>query len=1196
MKAIFKLVTNRWLVRILGLAAIVAVVLLVGPLVAIGEWRPLASPVVQWAVVGVIVLGWVLKQTLAMVRAKRSQNQMVDALMQAPSAAAGPDASAEEIATIRGRFEEALAVLKKARGGKGKGKLNLYELPWYIIIGPPGAGKTTALANSGLHFPLRERFGPDALRGIGGTRNCDWWFTDEAVLIDTAGRYTTQDSDAAVDRAAWLGFLDLLKKYRKRRPINGTFVAISIADLMTQTESERRAHAAAIKQRVMELDKHFGIRFPVYVLFTKCDLVAGFTEFFDDLGRTEREQAWGFTFRYADDLDANPIAGFGTEIDALVRRLNERLLARLGQEPDPARRALIHGFPKQMAALKESLGAFLAEVFQSSRYETGPLLRGAYFTSGTQEGTPIDRLMGALARTFQVDASAVRAQHGAAGKSYFITDVLKNLAFRESNLAGTNRRAELQRAWLQRGAYAATATAVVLGVAAWTTAYFQNRAEIAAVAESTEQARRLVAAVDQHDESLLSVLPALEAVRAIPGGYASRVEGGSWLHGFGLSQSGKLGDQAIAGYRRLLNQIFLSRLIVGLEGTLRRGGPSPDYTYEALKAYLMLDSAEHYDAEAIKAFVRADWAGRLPQGVSAAQRQALDAHLDALFEERPLPLPLPLSATVIADARREVRSIPLEQRIYGRLKRTFPPDIPGFNVRDAAGGPTAELVFTRKSGKPLAEPLPGLFTKAGYQQVFVNQSRALTTELAAETWIFGEEQQAVGDEQRAQLEARVRGLYLDEFAALYSTTLLDVTLAPFATADEAARLFNILSRPDDSPLLLLLREVERQTALDAPDENAGLVSRAQDRADQLRQRLQQVLGTANTAGAGGAGGAGGASAALVRNVVEDRFGPLNALVRQAEGQPRPVDHLIGLLQELYQYLSVVVASEAGGGAIPPQVQQTGQSVVQKLRTEAETQPELLVGDLLRLAADRTAALTTGDVRAYLNELWQSGPLATCRQAIEGRYPVDTGSQQSVRLDDFAQFFGYGGVMDAFFNSNLRQYVDASTSPWRSRPTGNVPIRLSQSALQAFESADVVKRTFFRPGSMEPSIEFDLRPLEMDTSLGRFLLDVEGAQVTYEFGPLIPTLMRWPGPKPGTGVRIELVDRKTHATAMDRLDGPWAWFRLLGRSKLAPTGGAEQFEVTFSQGGRNVIYELTARSAFNPFALPELQRFRCPGTL
>jgi type VI secretion system protein ImpL len=115
-------------------------------------------------------------------------------------------------------------------------------------------------------------------------------------LLDTAGRYTTQDSHEEVDRAAWRGFLDLFKKHRRRRPINGAFIAISLADLMQQSEEERAAQALAIKQRVQELHEHFGIRFPIYVLFTKADLIAGFIEFFGDLGKEERDQVWGMTF------------------------------------------------------------------------------------------------------------------------------------------------------------------------------------------------------------------------------------------------------------------------------------------------------------------------------------------------------------------------------------------------------------------------------------------------------------------------------------------------------------------------------------------------------------------------------------------------------------------------------------------------------------------------------------------------------------------------------------------------------------------------------------------------------------------------------------------------------------------------------------------------------------------------------------
>ena len=121
-------------------------------------------------------------------------------------------ASAEEVALLTERLKEALHALKRARiGGSklgsrlaGRSSRYLYQLPWYMFIGPPGAGKTTALVNCGLNFPLADTHGPQAVHGVGGTRNCDWWFTDQAVLIDTAGRYTTQDSDTrSIPRRGW---------------------------------------------------------------------------------------------------------------------------------------------------------------------------------------------------------------------------------------------------------------------------------------------------------------------------------------------------------------------------------------------------------------------------------------------------------------------------------------------------------------------------------------------------------------------------------------------------------------------------------------------------------------------------------------------------------------------------------------------------------------------------------------------------------------------------------------------------------------------------------------------------------------------------------------------------------------------------------------------------------------------------------
>ena len=172
-------------------------------------------------------------------RRRKAGKQIADGI-------SGAEQTVNDEPVLKERMKDALTTLKAASGNKSG---YLYDLPWYVIIGPPGAGKTTALVNSGLKFPLSRGTAPAAVAGVGGTRYCDWWFTEEAVLIDTAGRYTTQDSDAKSDKESWFSFLDLLKKSRPRQPINGVLIAISIEDILTMSRQDLAAHAEAIRIR-----------------------------------------------------------------------------------------------------------------------------------------------------------------------------------------------------------------------------------------------------------------------------------------------------------------------------------------------------------------------------------------------------------------------------------------------------------------------------------------------------------------------------------------------------------------------------------------------------------------------------------------------------------------------------------------------------------------------------------------------------------------------------------------------------------------------------------------------------------------------------------------------------------------------------------------------------------------------------------
>jgi type VI secretion system protein ImpL len=1171
-----KLFLNRWTAAIVGVLLLALVIWFLGPYFAFGEVRPLLSPVGRLIAILLLLFTWLALmfwRTWREVQGSRKLAQEVASQAEAPAVsarvAAPAAATAADAAQLQEGFAEAIARLKKDRKGGG----NLYRMPWYVIIGPPGSGKTTALANSGLRFPMEQAIGRRAVRGVGGTRNCDWWFTEEAVLLDTAGRYTTQDSDRIADGAGWGQFLELLKRHRRSRPINGVLVAYSAPDLLTRSDAEFEGDVLAIRQRAAELGRHLGISLPVYLLVTKVDLISGFREYFDDLDATGRRQVWGATFAIDDSRSGRALGTLPAEFDLLLERLNAGLNQRLRDERDPRRRTLLFGFPQQFATLRERLTALAGEAFGGRQGEQPLFLRGVYFTSGTQEGTPVDRLLGSLGRSLGL-ATDVRAPVPETGRAYFIEQLLREVVLQESGVAGSDRRAELRKAALQIAAYAGIALLTVAGLVAMFVSHSRNASYLEGVAAAARQLEETPPAAA--GAGLLQQLPRLDAVRRVLDTASHDGEDSPLSMHAGLYQGRAVRRAAREAYARELN----ATVVPALAGTFGRRLDAlvgePDQLYEYLKGYLMLGNPERLQPEQLLVLAALEWEREF--GADPEARAALVSHLDWLLTEAALA-PSPMDAALVTRARNALAAATPAALAYNRLKLAHAgPEVRPLRLDQDVQG--LEAVFRRRSGRSLAEPVPALFTRAAFLEISDKGGAEIARRLQDDAWVFGEG--GLPQQFDAGLTRDVLALYERDYISTWDGLLADLEVTPLGDAESAARNLGILGS-SSSPLKVLLTIVARETNLAPPDDAAtAAAGRAADQA--LAKAASSTLGRLLKGPESTA--APVAKVMKPGELVTEHFAELRKLVDGPPGQA-PIDRTLQLLAEMSRQLGEIGDAVGGAGALQKITGGGGGGTARAIELEAAQMPPAVSGLLGPLAGSSQAIVRT-QASGELAQLYKGEVVAECSAVVGGRYPFAK-SGSDVPIADFSRLFGFGGVFDSFFKAHLAPLVDTTRSPWRWREAGGGAIGLPASMPAQFESADRIRQHFFRAGSAEPELRFSLTPEYLDAGVRRFVLEADGQRFEYAHGPQTRWALKWPGE--AAEQVVATFDTGDGPGASVVFDGPWAIFRLLDASAVEPQSET-RFMVGIQAGGSTARLRLDAASIRNPFGSPTLSRFRC----
>jgi type VI secretion system protein ImpL len=366
-------------------AAAVLVILIILGVVLVLNWPWWVGLFLLLGLVGLAIGCLFLRNILQ----RRKEQRFVQTVIEQDESSARNLAENERSAQreLQDRWKEAVEALRQSHLRKYGNPL--YVLPWYLVMGESGSGKTTAISSAHLSSPFAE------LRhssGISGTKNCDWWFFEQAILLDTAGRYTLPVNEGK-DKDEWQKFLTLLVKYRPKEPINGLIITMAADKLLEAKPETLQEDGKVIRKRIDELMRVLGMKFPVYLMVTKCDLIQGMTQLCDYLPEKSLDQAIG---AINEDLSSDVSTFLEHTISTIGERLRNLRILLLHQPKAKSGDPGFLLFPEEFENLKKGLGSFIKAAFSENPYQETPILRGIYFSSGKQEGTPYSHFLKAL--------------------------------------------------------------------------------------------------------------------------------------------------------------------------------------------------------------------------------------------------------------------------------------------------------------------------------------------------------------------------------------------------------------------------------------------------------------------------------------------------------------------------------------------------------------------------------------------------------------------------------------------------------------------------------------------------------------------------------------------------------------------------------------------------------------------------------
>jgi type VI secretion system protein ImpL len=1187
-KKVFSVFTKAWFWWLLGTLVVSLLVWIFLPIDAVFRLLIILVLVVTWSAINIYLLNKEQQKRLAAAQAGEKVEQLSFSDEQIETA----------IKVLGSHFDKAVSLT-----GRGDN-----ALPWYLVLGAEGSGRSSLLKKSGLPYPVANESYQQIVQSDDDL--CQWWFSKQAVFMDTHSTLLTELREDSLQHRVWLRLIELLKEKRRFKPLDGIILCIDLHTLLHQSEEERANATHALRTRIQSFISKVGIQCPIYIYFTKCDLVAGFSEFFAHLNQQERSQIFGVTLPI---MAGNSIKLFGKEYDKLLSNLNRQTIVSLQKEADPKKAALISNFPLQMVTFKDVIEKYLNAAFESNFYHSAVAVRSLFFTSAFQHGDAIDYLGETTSFTFGLEV--LNSKQKQTEHSFFIKDSFLSYVFPEKKLRLFNGLQMIRQFRFRMGIYIAIGALALLMVSLWINSYIQNRDRLQKVNANIQAFFQESKNITVANKNLMNVLPLLNDLNSIQSAYDP--ENDSLIVKFGLYQGRKIDEVSQNVYLQNLAIYFVPYVISVVTDELQDPDVPANQLYNALRAYLMLGEPDKLDKDFMFEWLNTYW--QIKYKDQPDTLASLSENLSAMLS---LPLkPVDLNESLIKTARSRLSQTTPAQREYFALQELA--EISSYQKLYISNGVDSD--FNQVFGANAAKlNVPALYTYNGYNNLYEAQLENVLNDERYTDWVLGaSESKTIDSNSDHDLIAKqVTSMYMRDYISHWNSLLFSLNIVPFNTLAQASNVLSIVSGAN-SPIYNVLQTVTDNTTLTedqtAGSSGGGLASAQKHmKANQALVKaiqpkaLQSVTSKGkqftpkygkNTSAAGGSG-------AVEKTPVDIAFAPIDNLLQApavaATGKDNsgvaapaaPIDAIMANLVKLNDLIAGIQdASNPNEAAYNFVIQRmadtTGADPLTQLMQQASVAPEPLRTWLTAIGNSTWNALLTGSL-AYINQQYQQQVLPAYNSNIVGRYPFYQKSTNVISLADFSQFFDVTGSFNTFFTKYLAPFIDTTQATWKLKVIQGQKLPLSTGALAQIQQVAQIRSALLPKPGESPQVTFTLNIKTLSPTLASSLLTIGSDTVSYQHGPKQAQNFVWSGAGQ-QNYSLVLTDL-SGGTQRYQAQGAWGLFQLFDQASVQANANSTDIVLTYNWAGKQMSYLLSVNGQANPFAPNMLHNFRLPAEL